>query len=91
MRPLVVVEVTPALDDDLRFARILEPLAVEALVSQLAVEALDVAVLPRTARCDERRTDVLVSEPPHDRTGGKLGAVVAAHELGTGWAIRCPT
>ena len=52
VRALVVVEVPPLLDDDLGFSDISEPLTVQALVTQFAVEALDVAVLPWTA---ERR------------------------------------
>ena len=78
VRALAVVEVPQLLDDCLGFSGILEPLAVQALVTPLAVEALDVAVLPWTARLDERRTDVLVPEPAHDRSRRELRAVVAS-------------
>jgi hypothetical protein len=56
---LLVVELAPALDQDARFRSAAEPLAVEQLVAQLAVEVLDDAVLPRAARRDERRSDRL--------------------------------
>src|SRR5580693_1307400 len=77
----MVVEAAPGFDDDPSFSGVLEPLAVQALVAKLAVEALDVSVLPGAAWSDERRTDVLISQPAHDGTGGELGAIVAADEL----------
>jgi hypothetical protein len=39
----------PTLDDDLGLAQSVEDLAVEQLIAKAGVEALDVAVLPRTA------------------------------------------
>jgi hypothetical protein len=39
----------PAFDDDLSFSEGIEDLAVEQLIAQARVEALDVAVLPTTA------------------------------------------
>src|ERR687898_1466865 len=44
-----VIVPTPALDDDLGLLERGEDLAVEQLVPELGVEALDVAVLPRAA------------------------------------------
>ena len=44
-----VVGAPPALDDDLRLAQAVEDLAVEQLVAEPGVEALDEAVLPRAA------------------------------------------
>jgi hypothetical protein len=46
---LVVIE-PPALDDSASFGQIGEDLLVQAFVTQLAVEALDEAVLLRLAR-----------------------------------------
>jgi hypothetical protein len=43
-----VVVASPALDDDLGLAQTVESLAVEQLIAKAGVEALDVAVLPRT-------------------------------------------
>ena len=48
VRPDPIVVPPPALDDDLGFAQRVEPLAVEELVAQASIEALDVAVLPGT-------------------------------------------
>jgi hypothetical protein len=42
----------PALDDDLGFAKRVEDFAVEQLVAQASIEALDVAILPWTAPLD---------------------------------------
>jgi len=42
----------PALDDDLGLAESVEDFAVEQLVAQASVEALDVAVLPGAAPLD---------------------------------------
>jgi len=39
----------PAFDDDLSFTEGVEDLAIEQLIAKAGVEALDVAVLPRTA------------------------------------------
>src|SRR2546423_10164857 len=52
MRPDRVVVASPALDDDLGLAQRVEDLAVEQLIAKAGVEALDVAVLPRTASLD---------------------------------------
>lgn len=49
VRPALVVELAPAFDDHLGLGAAAEPLAIQQLVAQLAVEALDEAVLPRTA------------------------------------------
>ena len=52
MRPDRIVVPPPALDDDLGFAQRVEALAVEELVAQASIEALDVAVLPGTPSLD---------------------------------------
>lgn len=49
VRLLLVVELPPAFDQHLRLGAAPEPFAVEQLVAQFAVEALDEAVLPGTA------------------------------------------
>ena len=53
MRAQVVVELPPALDDSPGFSQIPEPLAVQAFVAQLPVEALHEAVVPRLAGRNE--------------------------------------
>src|SRR3546814_4168514 len=50
---------------------------VEALVTQAAVEALDIAVLLRLARRDVVPLDRSLLRPSRDRQAGQLGAVVA--------------
>ena len=52
MRPDGVVMPAPAFDDDLGFPQAVADLAVEQFVPQAGVEAFDVAVFPRAARCD---------------------------------------
>src|SRR5262245_18682275 len=49
MRPDRIVMASPALNDDLGLAQSVEDLAAEQLIATAGVEALDVAVLPRTA------------------------------------------
>ena len=67
MRPDLVVVPTPVLDHDLRIDTITKPLHRQALVAELAVEGFVGAVLPRLARVDQRRLDLLVSEPAQNR------------------------
>jgi len=50
-----IVMLPPSLDDDLRLLQRVEDLAVQDLVAQPGVEALDIAVLPRRARSDASR------------------------------------
>ena len=52
MRANPIVMTPPALDDDLRLTQRVEDLTVEEFVTQARIEALNVAVLPRTARRD---------------------------------------
>ena len=80
VRPALVVELPPALDQHLGLGPAAEPFAVEQLLAQFAVEALHEAVLPRTARGDEGRADRGVAQPAHDLRRSELGAVVRAHE-----------
>lgn len=72
VRPLLVVELPPAFDQDLGLGTAAEPLPVQQLVPQLAVEAFDEPVLPGAARRDEGRTNRRVSQPAHDLRGWEL-------------------
>ena len=54
MRPDGVVVLPPAFDQHLGFVQRGEDLAVEKLVTQLAVEALVAAILPGASRFDEQ-------------------------------------
>ena len=82
MRPDGVVVTTPALDDDLRFAQRVEDLAIEQLVAQPGIEALDEAVLPRAARCDVGGLCADGGDPLLHRLGDELRAIVGADVLG---------
>jgi hypothetical protein len=50
---LAVVEVPPCLDRNLDLSRVAEPFSVGALVAQLAMEVLDIAVPPLNTWSDE--------------------------------------
>lgn len=53
MGPLLVVELTPLLDEHFGLNTATEPFTVQQFVTQLAVEALDEAVLPWATGCEE--------------------------------------
>jgi hypothetical protein len=80
MRPHRVEVPLPRFDDDLRLGTRAKPFEAEALVAELAVEALTDPVLPWLARIDERRIDTLVDDPRQHRTRDEFGPVVAAQE-----------
>jgi hypothetical protein len=82
VRAYGVVLITPLPDDDLGFLEAVEDLLVEAFVTQLAVEGLAVAVLPRTAWLDVERFGAEPGEPAADDFGGHLCAVVRTDVLG---------
>ena len=67
-------------DDDLCLCTRPEPLDAQALVAQLAVEALVVAVLPGLAGIDQRRADAGMGEPLEDRQADELRSAVRAQE-----------
>ena len=76
MGPALVVKLSPAFDEYLGSGPAAESFAIQQFIAQLAVEALDESVSPRTAWCDEGRADCSISRPAHDLGGGKFGAVV---------------
>ena len=49
VQPALAIGLAPVLDEHLRLDAAAEPLAIQQLVPQLAIEAFDEAVLPRTA------------------------------------------
>src|SRR3546814_7247182 len=77
MRPHMVVVVAPEPQHRAGMAERHEQRLVEALVTQAAVEALDIAVLLRLARRDVVPLDRSLLRPSQDRQAGTLGAVVA--------------
>jgi hypothetical protein len=73
---------TPALDDDLRFPKRVEDLAVEEFIAQTRIEALDEAVLPRAARCDIGGPCTDGGDPLLHGLGDELRPVVGADMAG---------
>src|SRR5258707_173230 len=81
MRPDFVVVPPPKLDLLLRVGEIDKPVGIEALVSKLAVEAFDVAVLGRLAWPDEVQLHAPLEGPGIERLGDELRTVVDANAL----------
>ena len=80
MRPTLVVELSPALDEHLGLGAAAEPFAIEQLVAQLAVEAFDEAVLSRVTGRNEGWPDCRVTQPAHNLGRRKFRAVVGPNE-----------
>src|SRR5271154_6017773 len=78
MRPLRVVFHAPLFDHDLRLLQRIEDFPVQAFIPQLSVEALAVAVLPRTSRLDVQRPGTNLCQPLPELLRHELGAVVRA-------------
>jgi hypothetical protein len=70
VRSAVVVVLAPVVDDAAHVAQAREPVLRQALVSEAAVEALDVGVLYRLAWLDEPQLDAVAGCP--SRTAGEL-------------------
>ncbi|CAI8693388.1 hypothetical protein EMIT0111MI5_10763 [Burkholderia sp. IT-111MI5] len=62
-RPAPVVKLPPAFDEHLGCGTTAEPSPVQQFLARLAANALNDLDLPRTARCDEGRTDGSISRP----------------------------
>jgi len=77
-----VVVASPALDDDLGLAQTVEDLAIEQLIAKAGVEALDVAVLPRTAPLDIGSLGADSGDPSLDSLGDELRSVVGPDMTG---------
>src|SRR5215475_6237676 len=82
MRPDRIVMAPPAFDDDLSFSQGIEDLAVEQLIAKAGVEALDVAVLPRTAPLDIGGLGADSGDPSLDSLGDELRSVVGPDVTG---------
>ena len=72
----LIVVPTPEFRQHLCLLQRRENLPVEEFVPEFAVEAFDVAVLPRTSRLDEQRLDSQPREPLADDFGDELGPVI---------------
>src|SRR5258705_10452936 len=74
--PPGVVFPAPVFDHDLRLAQVSEPLSVQALRAERAVETLDAAVLPCLARLDRRDVARLHLRPDPPAARDEPGASV---------------
>src|SRR5215470_6617788 len=83
MRPDRIVMAPPAFDDDLSFSEGVEDLAIEQLIAQAGVEALDVAILPRTAALDIGSLGADSGDPSLDSLGDELRSVIGPDVTGT--------
>ena len=77
-----IVVPTPSLDQHLGLLEIVEVLAVEQFVPELAVEGLVVDVLLGTARLDVERLHIDPLEPGTHRFGRELCAIVGSNVIG---------
>ena len=71
----LAVMTPPVLDENLRIHLVCKPLHAQALVTELAVEALARSVLPGLARIDMSCIDLRAGQPTQDRSGDELRAV----------------
>ena len=78
MRSLSVVVDPPGFDQNLRLSEGEEDLAIEQLVAELAVEALAVAVFPRTAGLDVGGLRPNLADPFSQAGRDELWAMVVA-------------
>ena len=71
-----IVLLSPLFDQDFGFLQGVEDLAIEQFVAELAVETLDIPVLPGAARFDEQGLSPQLAEPGAELLVGKLAAVI---------------
>ena len=69
---------SPAFDDDLSLPQRVEDLPVQQLVAEPGIEALNIAILPRTAWFDEGGLRADSPDPGSDVFRNELGTIVAA-------------
>lgn len=79
MRSYGVVRSTPPFDAGLSLLQRIEDFAIEQIIPHLAIEALDVTVLPGAARLDKQRPDRQPAQPLAHPPSGELGAIVRAN------------
>jgi hypothetical protein len=76
MRPDLIVVSAVNLDHDPCLGAMAEPLHVEALIAEFAVEAFVVTVLPRLAGVDQGGIDLGLGQSLQDRLTHELWAVI---------------
>src|ERR1700751_2798749 len=82
MRPVLIIFVSPLLQNESGFQQGAEDLSVQAFVAQLVVEAFDIGLFPRRSGSDISAFDPLALEPVLNRLGNELWAIIAAQVLG---------
>src|SRR5262249_55163766 len=82
MGPLGIVVLLAGLNDGSRMGETTEPMQIQAFITELAVEALDVGVLRRLAGCDEIEGNAMRIRPGVQRLAGKLRPIVNGDPLG---------
>jgi len=73
-----IAVIPPLLNEDLCLLQAVEDLSVQALVPELAVKALVVAVLPGTAGLDEQRPGTHLFQPAPQQPRGYFRPIVRA-------------
>jgi len=88
MRSSLVVIHPPGRNDCARFSQRPEPVLVQALVPELAVEALDIRVLRRFTSLDEPQLDASLIRPLVQCPAGKLRSLVGPDDFRQGPKLR---
>ena len=81
MRAERVVEAAPAFHDDAGLSERVEDLAIEKLVTDAGVEALDVSILPWAPRCDVGSLCADGCDPVLNRLRNELRAIIGSYVL----------
>ena len=82
MRPVVIVLLPPVFYNGLSLFPVPEDFTIQALIPQLIVEALNIAILPWAARIDEQSLATTLFKPLADCPGYKLRPIVTAQVPG---------
>ena len=70
---MFVLVAAPGLDQDPDIGQTREPVLIEALIAQAAVELLDISVLVWLARLDEAQCNAVLARPSHHRAPAAPG------------------
>ena len=87
MWPDGIVMASPTFDQHLGLIQRCEDLRIQQLVAQLRIEALIVAVFPRTSRFDKEGLHAEAAEPSPHLFGGKFAAIVGPYVFL--WTMDC--
>ena len=82
VRAEMVVLVAPVIDEEASFGQGTEPMLVETVITEGAVEAFDEGILHGFAGLDVVKGDVVGLSPEMESAAGKLGAVIGGDDGG---------